>query len=82
MEENGYRGGPTAEGMWGCIVGGLVGAAIFFVLMIGHTLGDCVDEIDCKPSFLLNVILPATAVGGAVCFLIWILVKWLRRSDS
>ncbi len=82
MAKNGYGGGPTAEGMWGCMVGGLVSAAIFVVLMIGHTLGDCVDEIDCKPSFFINVILPSVAVGGAAAFLMWLLVKWLRRTGS
>lgn len=82
MAENDYSCGPTAEGMWGCMVGGLVGATIFAVFMIGHTLGDCVDEIDCKPSFFVNVILPSAAVGGTVALLVWLLVKWLRRSGS
>ena len=82
MAENGYKGGPTAGGMWGCMVGGVVGAAIFVAFMIGHTLGDCVDEVECKPSFFVNVILPSAAVGGTVALLVWLLVKWLRRSGS
>ncbi len=81
MSDEGYKGGgPTVEGMWAFVVGGLVGIPVFMFLLIGYTLGDCLPDEDCKPSVFVHVVLPSLAIGGAVAFAAWWLVKMIRKN--
>ena len=80
MPNDRYRGGPTPEGMWACLAGALVGVPLFVVLLLGHTLGDCLPSEDCKPSAFIYVLLPSIVAATGVGLFVWWLLKRLRRS--
>jgi hypothetical protein len=80
MSGNGYRGGPTAEGMWACLAGTSVSIPVFMVLILANTLGNYGNGE--RPSILLNAFLPSAAVGVGVSATVWLLMRWIRRNGG
>jgi len=79
MSNNRYEGGLTPEGMWACFAGALVGVPLFVILLLGHTLGDCLPDDDCKPSTFFHVVLPSITAATCSSLFVWWLVKVLRQ---
>jgi len=79
MSNQGYQGGTTLGGRWGCVSAAFLATPLFIFLMIGDALGDCIPDEPCRKGFLLNVVLPtaifALAIGGGVRALI---NRWKR----
>ena len=63
--------------MWGCIAGGVIGAPVFMVLLLINTLGNYATEP--RPSFVINVLLPAATLAMGVGWLTWLVVRWLLK---
>ena len=79
----GYQGGETAGGKWGCLGAAIVATPIFMALNLVEALGDCTEGSDCHKGFLTNVALPTIAVAIAVGLTVRLLVNWwLARNVS
>ena len=76
MDEDGYRGGPTPEGLWGCLVAALIGIPIFLFLMLVTSLGDCGGGSECKKGTLTHVEMPSIAISVGV----FLLVRWAIKA--
>jgi hypothetical protein len=63
------------------VAGALVGAPVFMILLLGHTLGDCLPDEDCKPSAFFHVVLPSLAIGVAAALVVWWLAKLICKND-
>ena len=84
---NGYRGGGTTGGRWGCGLAFLVGFPLFAFLMFVTTFGDCEPGEQCHGSIFLHVIfstlLAAALVGfGSRAIINRAIQKWGQRDDS
>ena len=62
---NGYRGGGTTGGRWGCGLAFLIGFPLFAFLLFITTFGDCVPDEQCHGSVFIYVVLP-TALAAAL----------------
>jgi hypothetical protein len=80
MSEGGYQGGPTVETRWGCLAAAIVGAPIFFLLLVGDAMGDCAPGPGCKHGFLSRVLFPAVIIAVGVGLLVRWMVKAVRRN--
>lgn len=80
MSDSEYRGGTTAGSKWGCAVAALLGAPLFFFLVLVEALGDCVPDTDCKKGFLAFVLVPTVVVSGALFLIVRAIVNRVRRS--
>ena len=78
----GYQGGGTAGGKWGCLSAALVATPIFAMLNLVEALGDCTEGTDCHKSFLRNVALPTVAVAIVVGMSVRLLVNWWRNRNG
>lgn len=76
-----YQGGGTPGGKWGSIASALVGAPVFYFLIIVDSLGDCAPDADCHKGFLVYVALPTIVVGLLVGLGVRAAVNYLRRND-
>lgn len=82
VSDSGYQGGTTAGSKWGCAVAALIGAPLFFVLLIADALGDCVPDTDCKKGFLPFVAVPTLVVVAVLFFVVRLLVNKARQGSS
>lgn len=80
MSEDGYKGGTTVEGRWGCIASAILGIPVFVFLLLVDALGDCVPDMTCKKGFLTQVLLPTAVVAIAAGLLVRWALKTARRN--
>ncbi|WP_217431010.1 hypothetical protein [Sphingomonas bacterium] len=78
----GYRSGGSPGGKWGSIAAGLVGAPIFFLLILVDSLGGCDPDRECHKGFLTYVAVPTFAVALLVGLIVRMLVNRLERKGS
>lgn len=76
MNDDGYNGGSTVEGRWGCIAATLVTVPAFMFLLLIDAMGDCVPDIECKKGFLTQVLLPSAVI--AIC--VGLLIRWAIKA--
>ena len=78
MSGSEYKGGTTPGGRWGCLISAVIGAPLFFFLIVGDALGDCETGADCHKGFLPMVLLPTVLIVAPI----GIGVRWVinRRS--
>lgn len=81
MGREGYQGGITTGGKWGCAAAAFVGTPLFFFLVLGDALGDCVAGQACHKGFLLYVALPTFVVALAVGLMVRALVNRFTRKE-
>ena len=79
MAGDGYKGRPTAEGKFGCLVGSLIGVPTGICLLLADALGDCARDGPCHHGFLLNVLLPSVGIAVVVGLAAWWIAKAYRR---
>ena len=79
MAGESYDGGFTRGGRWGCAGAAIVGTPIFATLLLADALGDCDPGTACQHGFLVHVLLPSAAIGGAVGLIVRFLVNRLSR---
>jgi hypothetical protein len=77
-----YQGGTSKGSKWGCATAAVIGAPVFFFLLIGDALGDCAPDTDCNKGFLRNVAAPTTVLVLVVFFAVRALVNHRRHDDS
>jgi hypothetical protein len=82
MSDSGYQGGSTAGSKWGCAAAALVGAPLFFVLLVADALGDCVPDTGCEKGFLPFVAVPTLVVVTVLFFVVRLLVNRVRQGSS
>jgi len=80
MAGGGYKGGPTPEGKFGCLIGSLIGIPTGICLLLVDALGDCVPDGPCHHGFLLNVLLPSVGIAVVVGLAAWWIAKAYRRN--
>lgn len=78
---DGYQGRGTPGGKWGCLAAALVGAPLFFFLIIVDSLGDCAPDLECHKGLLSYVALPTFGIGLLVGLSVRATVNWYRRND-
>jgi hypothetical protein len=80
MNGAGYNGGSTSGGRWGCGLAAIIGAPLFFFLLLADALGDCAPDTVCHKGFLSMVVLPTILIAAPV----GLLTRWLvnRRSKN
>jgi hypothetical protein len=76
MSDHGYDDGPTRGGKWGCAAAAIVGAPIFFFLMLVDALGDCAPDAPCGKGFWEHVLAPSALIALAV----GLGVRWIVNS--
>jgi hypothetical protein len=64
---DGYQGGSTTGGRWGCGFALLVGIPVGVFLTLANTLGDCEPGAECH-HFLTGAVLPTVVLTAAVGF--------------
>jgi hypothetical protein len=79
VSDSGYQGGTTADIKWGCAAAALIGAPIFFVLLVADALGDCVSGAPCKKGFLPFVAAPTLVVVVIVFLVVRLLASKARQ---
>jgi hypothetical protein len=77
-----YEGGGTPGGKWGSFAAALVGAPLFFLLIIVDSLGDCAPATDCHKGFLIYVALPTILVGLFVGVSVRAAVNCFKRNGG
>jgi hypothetical protein len=82
MASDGYKGGPTPEGKFGCLAGSLVGVPTGICLLFADALGDCVPDSPCHKGFLSNVLLPSVGIAVVVGLAAWWIAKTYRRDGG
>lgn len=82
MAGDDYKGGPTPEGKFGCLVGSLIGVPTGMCLLLADALGDCVPNSPCHHGFLLSVLLPSVGIAIVVGLAARWMVKAYRRKDD
>jgi len=82
MSEEGYQGGTTRGGRWGCADAAFLGFPLFFFLLIGDALGDCVPDTECHKDFPPYVALPTAIFALVVGFGIRAVVNRWRQNGS
>jgi hypothetical protein len=80
MAGDGYKGGPTPEGKFGCLIGSLIGVPTGIFLLLADALGDCAPDGSCHHGFLLNVLLPSVGITAVVGLAAWWIAKTYRRN--
>ena len=79
----GYDGGRSVGGRWGCAVATIIGLPIFAFLLIGDALGDCIPDAECHKGFWQFVVLPTAIVMAIVGFGVRFIVNAIaRRKDG
>jgi hypothetical protein len=73
MSDTGYKGGSTPGGRWGCGLAALVGAPVFFFLVLVDSLGDCAPDTNCHKGFWPMVVLPTLLVALPI----GLVTRWL-----
>jgi len=82
MSDSEYKGGGTPGGRWGCLIAALVGAPLFFFLVVGDTLGDCAPDTACHKGFWTMVFLPTVLTAAPIGIGVRWLVNRRSRDDS
>jgi hypothetical protein len=78
MAGDGYKGGLTPEGKFGCLIGSLIGVPTGMCLLLADALGDCVPDSPCHKDFLLHVLLPSVGVAVVLGLAAWWIAKTYR----
>lgn len=81
MSGDGYKGGATVEGRWGCIASAILGVPVFMFLLLADALGDCAPDTACKKGFLTQVLLPTAVLAIGVGLLVRWAVKTAKRHN-
>lgn len=68
MREDGYRGGGTLGGKWGCALSALVGVPLLSFGLLVSALGDCVPDMDCNHRITWWLFIPGIAIAALVGF--------------
>lgn len=79
MAGDGYKGGLSPEGKFGCLIGSLIGVPTGIYLLFADALGDCVSDGPCRHGFLLNVLLPSVGIAVVIGLAAWWIAKTYRR---
>jgi len=79
---DGYRGGTTPGGKWGCFAAAVIASPLFLFLIVLDALGDCASDTDCHKGFLRYVALPTLGVGLVVGLAVRAAVNWLKRDGG
>lgn len=75
---DGYQGGSTIGGHWGCGFAVLIGFPVGMFLMLANTLGDCEPGVECHHVWT-GAVLPTVLLAAAVGFGIRSAVnRWIR----
>jgi len=82
MSKDGYQGGTTPGSRWGCAAVTLFGFPIFFFLLIGDALGDCIPGEPCHKGFLAYVVLPTAIVALVAGLGVRAIVNRSKRNGS
>ena len=82
VSDSEYKAGMTAGSKWGCAAAAVIGAPLFFFLIIADALGDCAPDTACKKGFLPFVATPTIIVAAALFFTVRVIVNRFRRSQD
>ena len=78
MSANGYEGGPTGGGKWGCAAAAIIGVPVGFFLMLVDALGDCMPDISCSKGFWTHAALPTLIIA----VIVGLPVRWLVNRQN
>jgi hypothetical protein len=68
MREDGYRGGGTLGGKWGCALSALVGLPVISLGLLVSALGDCAPDMDCNHRITWLLFIPGIVIAALVGF--------------
>lgn len=83
MMDEGYQGGGTPGGKWGCGLAALVGVPLLGFVILLSALGDCVPDAPCHQDLeglLMGAALAIAAAGFGSRVLINSIIR--RRTDG
>jgi hypothetical protein len=66
MSDDGYQGGGTPGGRWGCALAALIGIPLLGLSVLFGALGDCVPDDPCNHYLPMEFILASLAVATVV----------------
>ncbi|PZU09690.1 hypothetical protein [Sphingomonas sp.] len=82
MSEDGYRGGGTLGGRWGCALSAVVGLPLIAGVFVLAALGDCAPGVECHrgPNWrlLAGAILIAIGIGFGTRLFVNVTFRRLR----
>ncbi|MDP9413253.1 MAG: hypothetical protein M3Q08_03995 [Pseudomonadota bacterium] len=79
MDHEGYSGGGTVGGRWGCAIAALVCVPLLFFLILVNTLGDCAEGEDCKRGLFLPVFVPVALTGAVIGLSVRAVINWIAK---
>ena len=66
MTTDGYSGGATTGGKWGCAMAAIVGLPLIGFTIVASSLGDCVPNVPCRHPIIWEWMIPAILISAAV----------------